>query len=153
MAEESKSSIVQQLIESIGKDGVELLAKYLEQKDKVASGELINSLSYKTQQLLSKFTIDFEYAEHGDYVQLGRLPGSYPPVAAIRKWIQQKGLDLNEYAVAQNIFKFGIKPTPLIDELIESNITENAVKQIEEIYSIEIESKFIDLLEEIKNKR
>jgi hypothetical protein len=51
------------------------------------------------------------------YVDQGRKPGTYPPIQAIQRWVAIKGLPKEAaWAIRTNIFKFGIKPTRVIDK-------------------------------------
>jgi len=49
------------------------------------------------------------------WVDKGRRPGTYPPIRAIQRWVQIKGIPKEAaWAIRQNIYKFGIKPTNVI---------------------------------------
>ena len=41
------------------------------------------------------------------YVGNGRGPGRRPPIAPIKAWVEARGLNVNAWAVANNIAKFG----------------------------------------------
>lgn len=70
----------------------------------------------------------------GDYAQyafFGRSPGKMPPVASIKSWIDEHNLDLNAYAVARNIAKFGTKPDPTIFDEFVRVIAESAYAAVD----------------------
>ncbi len=48
-----------------------------------------------------------EGIDYFEYLNRGRGPGKFPPISAIRRWIDIKGLSLDEYAVATNLAKYG----------------------------------------------
>ncbi len=63
--------------------------------NRVASGNLLNSLIYKIRIRYGKPTIDFTVkgsaGQYADVIEFGRRPGAkMPPVAAIEKWIRMR---------------------------------------------------------------
>lgn len=67
--------------------------------NRVASGNLLNSLIYKIRVRYGKPTIDFTVkgpaGQYADVIEFGRKPNSkMPPVSAIEKWIRMKPLKL-----------------------------------------------------------
>ncbi len=67
--------------------------------NRVASGNLLNSLTYKLRIRYNKPTIDFTVKDaagkYADVIEYGRKPGAkMPPVSAIEKWIKIKPLKL-----------------------------------------------------------
>ena len=67
--------------------------------NRVASGNLLNSLIYKIRVRYGKPTIDFSVkgtaGQYADVIEFGRKPNSkMPPVSAIEKWIRMKPLKL-----------------------------------------------------------
>ena len=67
--------------------------------NRVASGNLLNSLIYKIKVRYGKPTIDFTVkgtaGQYADVIEFGRKPNSkMPPVSAIEKWIRMKPLKL-----------------------------------------------------------
>jgi hypothetical protein len=65
-------------------------------------------------------------APHAKSVEFGRSPGSMPPIEPIQKWAERKGISDKRgkgnrknvssvaWAIAQNIKKNGIPPTPFL---------------------------------------
>lgn len=67
--------------------------------NRVSSGKLLNSLTYKIRVRYGKPTIDFTVkgpaGQYADVIEFGRKPNSkMPPVSAIEKWIRMKPLKL-----------------------------------------------------------
>jgi hypothetical protein len=149
----SNSEIVQQLVQLLGKDSIDHISKYLEQKDKVATSNLINSLSYDFKQLVSNLSIELSSEDYLEYINRGRPSGYFPNVKKIKDWLTAKGLDYNEWAVATNIYKYGIKPTPFLDDYLSSSIINNATKGIEEIFGNRIETMLVELIDEMNKPK
>lgn len=53
-------------------------------------------------------------ARHGLWVETGRKPGKYPPIAALAGWARRHGIE-NPFLVARAIARRGIKPHPYIE--------------------------------------
>jgi len=63
--------------------------------NRVASGNLLNSLTYKTRIRYNKPTVDFtvkgDAGQYADVIEWGRRPGATPPKASyIKSWIEEK---------------------------------------------------------------
>lgn len=129
--------------------------------NRVASGNLLNSLTYKLRIRYNKPTIDFtvkgDAGKYADVIEYGRKPGAkMPPVAAIEQWIRIKPLKLRNrqgefiksteskiksaaFAMAMSIGKNGIEGIGYYKEAIEDTwdeykdvLTEAFVKGIEQ---------------------
>lgn len=97
--------------------------------DKIASGSLRNSIeAIPTNQGIFVFMNDY-----GKWVQSGRMPGKYVPIAPLEKWVKERGLNFLDkngkamtpkqmaFAISRNIYKFGIPTQPSwMDVAIES---------------------------------
>jgi hypothetical protein len=99
--------------------------------NRVASGTLLNSLTYKLRIRYNKPTVDFTVkdaaGQYADVIEFGRRPNSkMPPVSAIEQWIRIKPLKLRNrqgefikstesaiksaaYAIAKSIREKGIE--------------------------------------------
>lgn len=67
--------------------------------NRVASGTLLNSLTYKSRIRYNKPTVDFtvtgDAGKYADVIEFGRKPGAkMPPIKAIENWIRIKPLKL-----------------------------------------------------------
>ena len=97
---------------------------------KVASGNLVNSITYKVS---SNGDISFEYAGEGVYVESGRRRGArFPPPAPILRWIKIKGIKGRDrttgrfikdkalvFLIQRAISRDGIKPVPFMQLSID----------------------------------
>ena len=95
----------------------------LESFGKIDTGMLSNSGKVDHRD---EFSVVSFSAPHASSVEFGREPGSMPPVEAIQKWTERKGitdkrpkgerdvLSSTAWAIAKHIERFGIKPTPFL---------------------------------------
>ena len=106
------------LANEFGKDYVKVMVGLLKGNRpfaKVASGSLINSINYRLQDTANGIQVQLLANDYLKYVDQGRRPGTYPPIKAIQKWVQIKGIKPEAaWAIRQNIYKFGIKPIRVI---------------------------------------
>jgi hypothetical protein len=143
------------LANEFGKDYVKVMVALLKGNKpypKVASGSLVNSINYKLKDTAEGIQIQLYANDYLQYVDRGRRPGTYPPIRAIMKWASIKGLPKQAaWAIRQNIFKFGIKPTRVISRTrrefetsptfvrkYESQIVDQIIKNMQ---SIQIDTK------------
>lgn len=100
------------------------------QGDKVASGKLINSISYQiVDGTDGQPIIQLNYQDYLKYVNRGRKPfAKYVPIKALLDWIKVRGIrgrtkkgrfmsNLSlAFAMRENIYKYGIRPARIFDE-------------------------------------
>jgi hypothetical protein len=132
--------------------------------NRVASGTLLNSLTYKLRIRYNKPTIDFtvkgDAGRYADVIEYGRKPGAkMPPVSAIEKWIKIKPLKLRNrqgefikstesaiksaaYAIAKSIGENGIAPVPYYQEAIDDT-WEDYSEQLIQAYAKGVEQRFL----------
>jgi len=96
-------------------------------KNKVATGNLYESITF---EVLPDGTVNFYYADAGDFVESGRRKGAkFPPISKMKQWIKVKGLsqwrnkkgqfisrDAQAFLIARGISKNGIKPFPFFTD-------------------------------------
>lgn len=110
--------------------------------NRVSSGFLLNSLTYKLRVRYNKATFDWTVnndaaGQYADVIEMGRKPGArMPPSSAIEKWIKMKPLKLRNrqgefikatesaiksaaFAIAKSIGKNGIEGIRYYGEAIE----------------------------------
>ena len=136
-----------------GQDYVKILTALLKKKGKVGSGALINSLDYRVQESANQISIIIQSNDYLKFVDEGRKPGSYPPIQAISAWANLKGISQDAvFPIARSIYKFGIKPTNVIqetnNEFLNSQTLANKYEQristnIEDIVTKMIEQELI----------
>lgn len=129
--------IDKKLANEFGKDYVKVMVGLLKGNKpfpKVASGSLINSINYRLQDTANGINLILLANDYLQYVDRGRKPGTYPPIQAIQRWAAIKGLPKEAaWAIRQNIYKFGIKPTNVIKKTQNiMDITRNANRKYEQ---------------------
>ena len=118
---------------------------------KVASGNLVNSITYKVS---SNGDISFEYAGEGVYVESGRRRGArFPPPAPILRWIKIKGIKGRDrttgrfikdkalvFLIQRAISRDGIEPVPFFQMALDK-ATQQLYPELEEATATYLESQ------------
>lgn len=111
--------ITPQKIKEFGRDYVKILTRELLRAGKEASGQLIRSINYKIVEDAEIIRMEILGEKYLEYVDKGRKPGTYPPIRPIAEWVNIRGLEPRvAYAIQKSIFKFGIRPTNVIQKVI-----------------------------------
>lgn len=132
--------------------------------NRVASGTLLNSLTYKLRIRYNKPTIDFtvkgDAGRYADVIEYGRKPGAkMPPVSAIEKWIKIKPLKLRNrqgefikstesaiksaaFAIAKSIGENGIVGINYYQDAI-NDTWEDYSEQLLTAYAKGVEQRFL----------
>ena len=101
-----------------GDEYVRELIKALRAYKKDASGRLIKSIDYRLTETAYELNFFINSEDYLTYVDQGRKRGSYPPIKEIAKWVSLKGLPKSAaFPIANKIYKFGIKPTNVLDKV------------------------------------
>jgi hypothetical protein len=111
---------LEKALKVFGKEYVEAMGDILKKADKIASGDLIKSLKtrvFKTG-FGTSYTLKVLSAIHMKYVESGRRAGAKPPpIAPIKKWARQKGIDEGlAFPIAKSIGEKGIKPLDVVQQ-------------------------------------
>jgi hypothetical protein len=132
--------------------------------NRVASGTLLNSLTYKLRIRYNKPTIDFtvkgQAGNYADVIEYGRKPGAkMPPVSAIEQWIKIKPLKLRNrqgefikstetaiksaaFAIAKSIGDNGIQGINYYQDAI-NDTWEDYSEQLIQAYAKGVEQRFL----------
>jgi hypothetical protein len=111
--------ITPQKMKEFGRDYVKILTRELLRAGKDASGQLIRSINYKIVEDAEIIRMEILAEKYLEFVDKGRKPGSYPPIKPLIQWVNIKGLEPQvAYAIQKSIFKFGIKPTNIIQKVV-----------------------------------
>lgn len=140
---------IEQILNEYGKNAIAEAINLLRSAGKVASGNLINSLTYDIQELMEgSYELVFSYADYGDEVDSGRKPGSFPPISSIEPWLTLRGIpEEAAFPIARSIYKFGIKPTPWLYKLQPTS------KLAQDIAESQAESIAQEIVNKIQNKQ
>lgn len=121
------SEDIAKLLNLTGEKITDTMIDTLISKDKIATGNLIQSITYQTQQSEEGAFVKISVPGYGKFVDEGRRPGDkMPPIQPILEWIKVRRIRTPEYtqpqlawAIAKSIAKRGIRPTPFIQNSIE----------------------------------
>jgi len=152
MAKFQEQIFGKKLLDQFGNDYVNTLTKELLRYNKKASGNLINSLDYRVVREAKKIQLIIQANDYLKYVDKGvsgterkfsGTPYKYttkmPPLSALSKWASLKGIPQNNvYAVQRSIFKFGIKPTNVIQKT-NKIMAEKVINKFSKIIANDVE--------------
>ena len=88
MTEEFKNLLP--ILEEYAAEFERIYKEKLKADNRVATGNLINSIKTKVRQGKDYFEVEFNAAEYWKYVEEGRNAGKWPPREAILNWIRAK---------------------------------------------------------------
>lgn len=101
--------------------------------DKLASGDLYNSVKYHIKTDGAEFQVNLELNHYWKYIENGRKAGKFPPISKIEEWIRVKPViprpmkngklpteQQLAFLISRKIANEGIKPTPILQESIDS---------------------------------
>ncbi len=126
----NKNLISKQKLKDFGKDYVKILWRELKREGKNATGSLLNSLDYRIVEDAKAIRIEILANDYLTWVDKGRKPGKYPPIKAISNWAKVKGISQDAvFPIARKIFKFGIKPTNVIQRVVKEFETSSTLKK------------------------
>lgn len=128
----------------------ELIKTKIQKKDKIASGNLLASISTKIEVDGSVYTVILNSLNYLKYLETGTKP-HWPPTEPILKWVKDKRLPTREYTgdkslptekqltylVCRKIAKEGTEPNYIIAETIEE-LNEIYLKRLQEALAIDI---------------
>lgn len=138
-------------LNEIGFEITEAIQKELIRQDKVATGELKDSIYYDVRTISdNNFLLEFEALEYFYYVNYGRKPGSWAPVDAIQDWVIDKGITNNAedvrsiaYLINRKIFEKGIKPTNILEKVFNEFDYEPTIKSVTDYMEVNITDNMI----------
>lgn len=141
-----------QFLNDYGKELADKNKRNLVNDDAVASGKLLNSIRYIFNKNNTSFEISMEMAEYWKYVENGRKSGKFPPISAIREWVNVKRVIPRPYngklptenqlafLIARSISKNGIRPKPIFNDTLDDamNDFENG---LEDAFTKDVENE------------
>ena len=128
----------------------ELVKTKIQKKDKIASGNLLASISTKIEVDGSVYTVILNSLDYLKYLETGTKP-HWPPTEPILRWVKDKRLPTREltgdkslptekqltYLVRRKISKEGTEKNFIIAETIEE-LNEIYLKKLQEALAIDI---------------
>lgn len=138
---------VKSVLNDFGKFLVEEYQDNLILEDAIASKTLYNSLQYKVENGNNSFEVKLSLEDYWKYIENGRKPGKWPPISAIKRWIEIKPvlprpmangkLPTNERKIGLE----GIKPRPILQKSID-DVFEVMREFLEEALAKDIQEEF-----------
>jgi len=122
VARKLKLIITEDILHNLGNYYVQILKQNLIEHNKIASGELINSISYYIIKSKSGYKLFIRYPDYLANVDRGtKAKTIWPKKEIIKKWIKDKGLNIKEseqdkaaFLISRKIYRKGIKATNVI---------------------------------------
>lgn len=90
MDEIIKWTNLQRVLEEIGNAVRNEYQDRLIRDDKIATGDLLNSVEYKVEYDDRSIWVELHLEDYWKYVEEGREPGKFPPMENILEWIKVK---------------------------------------------------------------
>lgn len=130
--------------------------------DKNASDELYNSVRYiLDNKTKGTFEVNLELMDYWKYIENGRKAGKWPPISAIKRWIEVKPVlprpmangklptnDQLAYLIARKIGLEGIAPQPLLKQSLD-NVMDVMMEFIEEALVKDIQAELDIIYKEV----
>jgi len=150
---------LESLIEEFGDEIVTSIIQKLIEKDKRASSDLINSINYQiVTDSENSINLKIFAEDYFKWVELGRKENSreapvdktkLPRIGPLKKWCQIKGIsNVNfPYKLRYSIYFNGIKPTPILSEVLASAKFNSTLKMFEDDYVTHVEDRINKLVQ------
>lgn len=136
-------------LKEFGQDYIKLLAIFLRKAKKISTGALLNSLNSKVQKEAKEIKIIIESNDYLEFIDKGRKPGSFPPIKEISKWVKTKGIsEKAAFPIAKSIYKYGIKPTNIINQTVKEITGPVFIRKYENEVSDNLEKIIKKIIEE-----
>lgn len=141
----------------------QLYKEKIQQANSVATGNLLN-FTYDVTFEGTVFRLIFNLPKEWAYVENGRAAGKFPPIEAIKDWIQVKKIvpypdsygrvpTTNQlaYLISRKIATDGIQPKPLLQETIDQSARyiDSWNETIKSHFAQEINTELINIQKEI----
>lgn len=147
-----ENDILIHILEEYGNEIINTYRRKLYEGGSTATGTLGNTISATVNAEDGIYEVNLNIQDYWKYVEYGRLPGSFPNIDAIRKWIQVKPVipytyngklpTLNEltFLISRKIANKGIEPTyylnRTLDEIdmqpLEDAVTQSLEQQLDD---------------------
>lgn len=129
----------------------QIYKQHLQDNNAVATGTLVNALDKEPELEADDFVFSmflvipnyWKYAPENE-----RNGNKRPPIKAIQDWIDAKNLDLNAFAVAENIAKYGWKDQPRknLQETLDSQEIDFLLNELCDLIQNQMEDDVLDEL-------
>lgn len=131
-----RSEKLKEAIELFGKEIVEIAGELIRNEPKVNTGLLMKSLESRAIETAfgTSYTLLILAEDYFVFVNDGRKPNSKPPpIAPIKEWCEQKGIDVNlAYPIAKSIGKKGIPATNISERMFKQALSNIEFRKFED---------------------
>ena len=147
-------SNVKSVLNDFGKFLVEEYQDALILNDAIASNTLYKSVTYIVENGNNSFEVKLSLEDYWKYIENGRKPGKFPPISAIKRWIEIKPVLPRPmangqlpttaqlaYLIYRKIGLEGIKPRPILQKSID-DVFEVMREFLEEALAKDIQEEF-----------
>ena len=139
-----------------GLELADIAFKLVKDEPKVNTRKLMKSFNPEVKETAfgTSYTLLMWAEDYFIYVDEGRKPNSTPPpVAPIKEWCRQKGIDEGlAYAIAKGIGKNGIPATNISDRMMKQIFSNIAWRKFEDNAESYIDSLVLDNLKGLSKK-
>jgi len=138
-------------VKKFGMETVAAIAVALKSVGADNTGRLINSLRSELKDTAEGLEMMIKTQGYFNVIEKGRLPGKMPPLSDIVQWVKSKGLpEAAAFPIAKNIGRYGIKPRPVLQQIINSNLFKDNYKLIGQAYAKDIVKEINNTIKENK---
>lgn len=137
-------SILQKFADNVKEDFIQEL--------KVArkAGKIDKTVQVNVKVINEEYVIEIKLEDYWKYIESGRKPGTFPNINALVRWIKAKKIIPRDrkkvktdkqlaYLIGRSIKERGIKPLPILDKSINSNL-DKLSKELEVGLGVDLEA-------------
>lgn len=136
-------TLIDRVLSQCGEELINTYRSKLSEYGKNASGLLGNSLNCFVRADGTLYELYLSIQDYWKYIEYGRDPGKFPPLDAIKRWIQIKPvlpnpvngklptIDQLSFLIGRKIEREGIESTPILSETLDT-VSENLDSQLSE---------------------
>lgn len=118
-----------------------------------AEGKLKDSIKSEVTSSGNIVSLTIEAADHFRFVELGRKKGKFPPLSAIRRWCEVKGIPVRAaFPIARAIKERGIAPRHILKGVI-SRSESGLNQQIRKVFGAAIKIEAENMVRRVFEKK
>lgn len=137
--------------EVVEKYGVDIVSKMIAILESQGSRNLKNKINQQLYEDIASVTLEIKMPSYGYYASEGRAAGRFPPIAPIRAWAVQRGMDeAAAYPIARKIASQGTKESAS-HFLKEFRISTEFEKAVLDAYALDVKEILRDYIKDKEN--
>lgn len=150
----------EKVLHEFGKSFVEYYQSLLLGDDKIATGDLFDSVKYIIEKENTSIEVCISLLEYWKYIERGRRSGTWPPIKKIEDWIIVKKINPYPYngkiptikqltyLISRKIYERGIEPNPLFKKTTD-NMVELFKDELENAVTKDVTNNFNIIIKDI----